>query len=86
MIQLALATTAPAGRPRQGLLDPSVTRMRVHPGDLDLYRHVNNGVYLQMMDVARSNFLADLGAFGRAQREAAGTRSWRRRRSSTAAP
>ena len=32
-------------------------------GDLDFYRHVNNGVYLQMMDVARSNFLADLGAF-----------------------
>ncbi len=46
------------------MLDVSVTTMRVHPGDLDLYRHVNNGVYLQMMDVARSNFLADLGAFG----------------------
>lgn len=36
--------------------------MRVNPVDLDLYWHVNNGVYLQMMDVARSNFLADLGA------------------------
>lgn len=36
--------------------------MRVHPGDLDFYRHVNNGTYLQMMDVARSNYLADLGA------------------------
>lgn len=43
-------------------LGPSVTRMRVHPGDLDFYGHVNNGVYLQMMDVARSNFLADAGA------------------------
>lgn len=64
MIQLALATTRPRRAvPDQGLLDPSVTRMRVHLGDLDFYRHVNNGVYLQMMDVARSNFLADLGAF-----------------------
>ena len=37
--------------------------MRVRPGDLDIYFHVNNGVYLQMMDVARSNFIADLGGF-----------------------
>ncbi len=43
-----------------GVLDPSVTRMRVHLGDLDLYWHVNNGVYLQMMDVGRSNLIADL--------------------------
>jgi YbgC/YbaW family acyl-CoA thioester hydrolase len=50
--------------PGRDVLEPSTTRMRVHPGDLDFYLHVNNGVYLQMMDVARSNFLADLGAFG----------------------
>lgn len=37
--------------------------MRVRPGDLDIYLHVNNGVYLQMMDVARSNYIADLGGF-----------------------
>jgi YbgC/YbaW family acyl-CoA thioester hydrolase len=65
MIQLALATSHPRRAvPGQGVLAPSVTRMRVRLGDLDFYRHVNNGVYLQMMDVARSNFLADLGAFG----------------------
>ena len=65
MIQLALATTRPRRAvPGQGLFDPSVTRLRVRVGDLDLYRHVNNGVYLQMMDVARTNYLADLGAFG----------------------
>ncbi|MCL3860728.1 acyl-CoA thioesterase [Actinotalea sp. K2] len=64
-IQLALATTRPRRAvPGQGVLDPSVSRMRVHPGDLDLYLHVNNGVYLQMMDIARSNYLADLGAVG----------------------
>lgn len=46
-----------------GVLDPSVTRMRVLPTDLDVYLHVNNGSYLQMMDVARTHYLADLGAF-----------------------
>ncbi len=49
--------------PGQTIHSPSLTRLRVHLGDLDLYRHVNNGVYLQYMDVARSNYLADLGAF-----------------------
>lgn len=43
-----------------GVLDPSVTQMRVHIADLDLFWHVNNCVYLQMMDVGRSNLIADL--------------------------
>jgi len=43
------------------MLDPSVTRTRVRPGDLDMYLHVNNGVYLQMMDIARTNLIAELG-------------------------
>ena len=64
MLQLTWASLRPRKPiPGQKLLDPSVTRMRVHPGDLDLYLHVNNGSYLQMMDVARSNFVADLGGF-----------------------
>ena len=63
-IQLLVASTMPRKAvPGRGVLEPSVTRMRVHPGDLDFYLHVNNGVYLQMMDVARSNFIADLGGF-----------------------
>lgn len=49
--------------PGRGVLDPSVTTMRVQPPDLDIYLHVNNGVYLQMMDVARTNYIADLGGF-----------------------
>lgn len=49
--------------PGQTVLDPSVTTMRVRPADLDIYLHVNNGVYLQMMDVARTNYIADLGGF-----------------------
>lgn len=60
--------TAAALRPRRAvpgrtLLEPSVTRTRVRPGDLDMYLHVNNGVYLQMMDIARTNLIADLGGF-----------------------
>ena len=49
--------------PGQGILDPSVLHLRVRPADLDVYLHVNNGVYLQMMDVARSTYIADLGGF-----------------------
>lgn len=65
-LHLARATLLPR-RPRGelGPLDTSVTRMRVLPTDLDLYGHVNNGTYLQMMDVARSNYLADVRAFRR---------------------
>lgn len=66
MLQLALATLRPRRAvPGRDLLDPSVTHLRVGLGDLDLYRHVNNGVYLQYMDIGRSNYLADLGAFAR---------------------
>lgn len=62
-VRLALAVRFPrAAVPNQGLFDPSVTTMRVGPADLDVYLHVNNGVYLQMMDLARTNLLADLGA------------------------
>ncbi|MFD6135125.1 acyl-CoA thioesterase [Isoptericola sp. NPDC056618] len=72
MIQLTWASLRPRKPvPGQGLLDPSVTRMRVRPGDLDLYLHVNNGSYLQMMDVARSNFIADLDGFAKI-----GDRKW----------
>lgn len=66
MLHLVKASLLPrrpvAGR---GLLDESTTVLRVHPGDLDMYFHVNNGSYLQMMDVARSNLIADLGGFAR---------------------
>ena len=61
-IHLARVTARPRRAiPGQGLFDPSVTQLRVHPGDLDVFRHVNNGVYLQMMDIARTNLIADLG-------------------------
>ncbi|MCL1869564.1 MAG: thioesterase family protein [Promicromonosporaceae bacterium] len=61
VLQLALMAVRPR-RPVEGrrILDPSVTDLRVNLLDLDILRHVNNGVYLQMADVARWNYLADL--------------------------
>lgn len=63
-IQLLMSLVRPR-RPVPGrdILDPSITRSRVRPTDLDVYLHVNNGTYLQMMDVARTNYIADLGVF-----------------------
>lgn len=64
-LHLAKASLRPrAAVPGMGVLDVSVSRMRVGPGDLDFYGIVNNGTYLQMMDVARSNYIADVGGFG----------------------
>jgi YbgC/YbaW family acyl-CoA thioester hydrolase len=62
-IRLAYATIRPRRPiPGQTFLDPSTSRTRVGLGDLDVYRHVNNAVYLNMMDTARNNLLADSGA------------------------
>jgi len=40
-------------------------RFRVWPGDIDILFHVNNGVYLSMLDAARVEMLLRTGAFGR---------------------
>lgn len=40
-------------RPRCGPLGPVRTPFRVLPTDLDVLGHVNNGVYLSLLDVAR---------------------------------
>lgn len=61
-INLALATFVPRKAiPGFGLFDVSKTKIRVGLGDLDIYMHVNNAVYLNMMDSARSNMIADMG-------------------------
>lgn len=52
-MQFARSAFLPA-KPEPGMtiLDPSVTRMRVLPQDLDFMRIVNSGAYLQIMNVA----------------------------------
>jgi acyl-CoA thioesterase FadM len=48
-------------RPRLDLLDECVTPFRVLPGDLDLLRHMNNGRYLTILDIARLDLFARSG-------------------------
>ena len=43
------------------VLDDVVTHWKVLPNDLDLYRHMNNGRYPLMMDLARVDFIIRLG-------------------------
>jgi len=50
-------------RPRCALEDTCHTPMRVWPNDLDIFMHVNNGVYLTLMDLARTDFLLRADAF-----------------------
>jgi len=57
---LLLFLTAPF-RPRCELLGPVRKRFIVWPPDLDVLFHVNNGVYLSMLDVARVDLLLRSG-------------------------
>jgi acyl-CoA thioesterase FadM len=52
-------------RPRCDLLGPVRTPFRVVPTDLDVLRHVNNGVYLSFLDIARLDLLIRSGLFRR---------------------
>jgi len=66
IVQMTLKTLAPRRAvPGMSVLDTSVTKLRVNPFDLDLLFHVNNGIYLQMADVARWDFIADLGGISK---------------------
>lgn len=64
---LLLLLTAPF-RPRCEVLGPARKRFIVWPPDLDVLWHVNNGVYLSMLDVARVDLLLRSGAAGRLRR------------------
>ena len=57
---LLLLLTAPF-RPRCEALGPSRKRFIVWPPDLDVLFHVNNGVYLSMLDVARVDLMLRSG-------------------------
>jgi acyl-CoA thioesterase FadM len=47
------------------VLGPCRTRFRVWPGDIDVLFHVNNGVYLSMLDIARVDMMLRSGALRR---------------------
>lgn len=50
---------------RMDLHDVLRVQRRVWPGDLDELRHVNNGVYLSMLDLARYELLKRSGVWNR---------------------
>ncbi len=52
-------------RPRCDILGPARKRFIVWPPDLDVLWHVNNGVYLSMLDVARVDLMLRSGVAGR---------------------
>jgi|SRR6478609_2583619 len=57
---LLLVLSAPL-RPRCELFQPVRKGFRVWPTDLDVLLHVNNGVYLSLLDVARVDLLLRSG-------------------------
>jgi len=61
VVQMVAKTLLPRKAvPGKSILEPSVTKLRVNVLDLDMLFHVNNGIYLQMADVARWDYLSDL--------------------------
>lgn len=57
---LLLRWTSPR-RPKVEVVGPCVSPFRVAPTDLDLLRHVNNGRYLTLLDLARVDLLVRSG-------------------------
>jgi acyl-CoA thioesterase FadM len=48
-------------KPRKDFRDVGRITMRVMPNDLDLLRHVNNGIYLSLMDLGRMDLMIRTG-------------------------
>lgn len=49
---------------RCSALGPCRTRLRVWPNDLDLFLHVNNGVYFSLCDLGRVDLMLRSGSLG----------------------
>ncbi len=60
-LRLLLMRVTASRRSRVDLFGQCVTPFRVLPGDLDLLRHMNNGRYLTVLDVARLDYIARSG-------------------------
>lgn len=60
-LRLLAFTLLTRRRSRVSPLGPVRTPFRVWPTDLDLLRHVNNGTYLTIMDIARLDLLSRAG-------------------------
>src|SRR5690606_35778228 len=57
---LAIWVLSAFGR-RRHPFTPAVTRFRVRPWEIDVFGHMNNGRYLQIMDLARVDWMRRCG-------------------------
>ena len=48
-------------RPKMGFFEPSSLPMRVLPTDIDIAMHLNNGMYLSLMDLGRFDLMVRSG-------------------------
>jgi acyl-CoA thioesterase FadM len=60
-LRLIMVLAASLRRMRLTYDAPCITRFRVWPHDLDVFGHMNNGRYLQIMDVSRTEWMARTG-------------------------
>ncbi len=58
-----LLLTAAFRKPLADMLQPSRLRMRVWPTDLDILMHMNNGVYLSLLDLGRIDLMLKARAY-----------------------
>lgn len=61
LLRLVLLLLTAPFRPRCDVFGPARKRFLVWPPDLDVLWHVNNGVYLSMLDVARVDMMLRSG-------------------------
>ncbi len=69
LFRLLRVVATARGRGRIGPLDECVLGFRVMPADLDVNRHMNNGRYLQLMDLGRFDYIIRAGVFRELRRK-----------------
>ena len=60
-VRMLLVRLRARGRRLGSITDVAVTPLRVHLGDLDVMRHMNNGVYLTIQDLGRYDWMLRTG-------------------------
>lgn len=60
-IRLILVSILARFRTKVSVLGPCLTPFRCSPSDLDVLRHMNNGIYLSIMDLARVDLMIRAG-------------------------
>ena len=60
-LRLLWLTLVARRRPTIGVTEVSTTSLRVRPSDIDVLGHMNNGVYLSLMDLGRVDFMIRSG-------------------------